>query len=210
LLLAIVDGRLVSLAEDLLLGVFANGLLMGSRTCANGSKQREGVDFKLSHSPAGIINSIRLIVALAASLGMQLFVLDAANAFQNSYIFDPTERVYLTLPTFYVEWFVSKWPDFVLPSHNQKDLVVQCLKSLQNTKDAGLRWYRLISGKFCSMGMISNTYNQGVFAWDWQTERCFLVIKTDDIFLAAKTWAPFFAIQKDLSKLFAAKFRRVG
>jgi hypothetical protein len=73
-----------------------------ARTCADGSSMCEGIDFTSSYSPVGSIDSIRLIVALAASQGLQLFVLDISNAFQNSIIFDPLERVYITLPSFYL------------------------------------------------------------------------------------------------------------
>jgi hypothetical protein len=62
-------------------------------TCADGSSMREGVDFTNSYSPVGSIDSIRLTVALAAFQGLQLIVLDGSNAFQNSFIFDPMERV---------------------------------------------------------------------------------------------------------------------
>jgi hypothetical protein len=64
-----------------------------AHTCADGSSMKEGVDFVNSYSPVGS-NSIRLIVALAASEGLQLFVLDISNAFQNSIIFDPMECIY--------------------------------------------------------------------------------------------------------------------
>jgi hypothetical protein len=69
------------------------------------------------------------------------------------------ERVYITLPSFYLEWFKSKWSDYNLPSQSAKDLVLQCLKSLQSTKDAGHRWKKLISGRFIELGMVRNTFD---------------------------------------------------
>jgi hypothetical protein len=128
--------------------------------------------------------------------------LDISNAFQNSIIFDPLERVYITLPPFYLEWFTAKWPDYVLPSTLPKDLVLQCLKSIQGTKDAVHRWYKLISGRFLEIGMTRNTFDHGVFLWDWNNERSYLVIETDDILMGSTTTGPYHFLQQELTKLF--------
>jgi hypothetical protein len=71
--------------------------------------------------------------------------MDISNAFQNSIIFDNTESVYISLPPLYLDWFRQQWPDYTLSSLNVKDLVIQCLQSIQGTKDAGQRWYKRIS-----------------------------------------------------------------
>ena len=78
-------------------------------------------------------------------------ILDISNAFQNSIIFDATERVYLSLPPLYLAWFRQQWPDYDLPSITTKDLVLQCLKCIQGTRDAGQRWYELLMG--CLLGL---------------------------------------------------------
>ena len=79
------------------------------------------------------------ILTLAAASGLLISILDISNAFQNSIIFDASERVYLSLPPLYLDWFCQQWPDYNLPSLNIKDLVIQCLKSIQGTKDSGQR-----------------------------------------------------------------------
>jgi hypothetical protein len=85
------------------------------------------IDYTNSYFPVGSINGICLILSLAAEKGWTLNVLDISKAFQTSIIFDPNKRTYLSLPPFYLEWFHSQWPDYVLPSKNPKDLVIQCL-----------------------------------------------------------------------------------
>jgi hypothetical protein len=65
--------------------------------------------------------------------------MDISNAFQNSIIFDATEWVYLSLPPLYLDWFRQQWPDYQLPTLNVKDLVIQCFKCIQGTRDAGQR-----------------------------------------------------------------------
>lgn len=61
---------------------------------------QEGIDIATSYSPVGSIDSIWLLVALAASNNLELFVLDISNVFQNSILFDTMEHIYITLPAF--------------------------------------------------------------------------------------------------------------
>ncbi len=91
-----------------------------ARTCADGSTQREHIDFTDSYSPVASIDSLRLLLNLAASEGLLISIMDISNAFQNSIIFDATERVYLSLPPLYLDWFRQQWPNYDLPSLNVK------------------------------------------------------------------------------------------
>ena len=111
------------------------------QTCANRPSMHEGIDFQNSYMPVGHIDSLRMIMCIAASKQLCCNLLDISDAFQNSIIFDPQEHVYLTLPPWYLEWFQCKWPDFKLASMDIKLLVLQCLKSIQGTKQAGNQWY---------------------------------------------------------------------
>jgi hypothetical protein len=55
-----------------------------SRTCVDGSPKKENVDYNNSYSPVGSTDSIRLLLAIAASRKLKLNVLDISNAFQTS------------------------------------------------------------------------------------------------------------------------------
>jgi hypothetical protein len=107
------------------------------QTCTNGASLKDNIDFTNSYSPAGSIDSICLLLSLAAANQWTLHVLYISNTFQAAIIFDPDDRTYISLPPFYLEWFKSQWPDFKLPSENTKDLVLQCICAIQGTKDAG-------------------------------------------------------------------------
>ena len=136
-------------------------------TYVNGSSMMDGVNFQESYAPVDHLESLHMILCLAASQCLTCHVLDISNTFQNPIIFDPSERVYITLPPWYLEFFQRKWPKFKLPSNQAKDLVFQCLHSIQGTKHAGLQWYQLLSGKFHILGMLHSTSNHGVFIWDF-------------------------------------------
>ena len=64
-----------------------------------------GIDYILSYSPTVDADSFRLIVLIAAAEGMITVFIDASNAFQTNVISDPSKRIYVTLPTMYLEWF---------------------------------------------------------------------------------------------------------
>ena len=166
-----------------------------ARTCVDGSTQREHIDFQDSYSPVASIDGIRMLLNLAASEQLLLSIMDISNAFQNSIIFDASERVYLSLPPLYLDWFRHQWPDYNLPSLNIKELVIQCLKCIQGTKDAGHRWYKLLAGCLLALKMIRCSCDHGIFIWNLPNETCFLALETDDILFLSKTREPFLILK---------------
>ena len=173
-----------------------------ARPCADGSTQREHIDFTDSYSPVASIDSLRLLLNLAASEGLLISIMDISNAFQNSIIFDATERVYLSLPPLYLDWFRQQWPDYDLPSLNMKDLVIQCLKCIQGTRDAGQRWYKLLAGCLLALKMIRCSCDHGIFLWHLPNETCYIALETDDLLFLSKTRQPFLRLKAELEKLF--------
>ena len=173
-----------------------------ARCCADGSTMKEYIDFTDSYSPVAGIDSIRILLNLSAASGLTVRVLDISNAFQNAIIFDATERVHISLPPFYLEWFRAIWPDYILPSDNAKDLVIPCLKSLQGMKNAGHRWYCLLSGRFRELKMVRSSSDHGVFIWDVNGERCYLALATDDVIVCSKSREPFQLLKIELERLF--------
>jgi len=136
-----------------------------SRTCVDGSPMKENIDYNNSYSPVGSIDSIHLLLAIAASRKLKLNVLDTSNAFQTNVVFDPDDRTYITLRPFYLEWFCHNWPNYPLPSLLSKDLVIQCLRIIQGRKDAGNRFYALLKAKLMDIGMHVSRLDHGVFLW---------------------------------------------
>ncbi len=173
-----------------------------ARTCVDGSTQKENIDYTDSYSPVGSIDSVRILLSIAAYSGLLISIMDISNAFQNSIIFDATERVYISLPPLYLDWFRQQWPDYTLPSLNVKDLVIQCLKSIQGTKDAGQRWYKLLSGFLLALGLIRCSCDHGIFIWRLPTETCYLALETDDLLFISTTRSPFLRLKTELEKLF--------
>ena len=62
---------------------------------AQGFSQKEGIDFEETFAPVAHLESIRILLAFAASKGFKLFQMDVKSAFLNGYI---EEEVYVRQP----------------------------------------------------------------------------------------------------------------
>jgi hypothetical protein len=71
-----------------------------ARLVAKGYVQKQGVDFDEVFAPVARLDTIRLILALAANRGWQVHHLDVKTAFLNG---DLEEEVYVAQPECYVE-----------------------------------------------------------------------------------------------------------
>eukprot|EP00957_Ditylum_brightwellii_P083437 6342211-Ditylum_brightwellii.AAC.1 len=65
---------------------------------------------------------------------MLLFSLDVSNAFQTNIEFNPSERVHISMPPFYLEHFFTKWPGHPLKGTPADKLCIQALCSMQGPK----------------------------------------------------------------------------
>jgi hypothetical protein len=76
------------------------------------------------------------------------------------------------------------------------------LKSIQGTKDAGRRWYQLLSGRFIELKMVRSSSDHGIFVWIIHNETLYLALATDDILVCSTTRQPFLLLKQELEKLF--------
>ena len=71
-----------------------------ARLVANGFSQSHGVDHSETFAPVAKLNSIRILLSLAANLDWPLYKLNIKNAFPNG---DLDEEVYIELPPGFVD-----------------------------------------------------------------------------------------------------------
>ena len=106
--------------------------------CANGSKMVQGVYYIISYVSTVNADSFRLSLNIAASDNMIVVFINTSSAFQTNVISDPKKRVYITLPTMYLEGFRGRFPKHpIAKCKNSKELIMQSLRNIQGTKDAG-------------------------------------------------------------------------
>ena len=132
------------------------------RLCADGSRMAEGIDLVNSYTPTADADSLRLVIALVVTYCLDLTLYDVSNDFQTNIISDPAKRHYLSIPPLYQKWFKYRW---LQNQDNWKKLVLQTLRNMQGTKDAGYEFYLLFSNVFLDLEMVANTLCKGVFIW---------------------------------------------
>ena len=91
-----------------------------------GFGQKKGIDFNEIFSPVVKMNSIRVVLSLAASMDLEIEQLDVKTAFLHG---DLEEEIYMQQP----EGFKVK---------SKEDLVCKLKKSLYGLKQAPRQWYK--------------------------------------------------------------------
>ena len=109
-----------------------NIILYRARIVAQGFTQRPGEDFFETFAPVAKIESIRLLLAIAAILDWEIHVIDVDSAFLNSTM-PEDQTVYLSQPPGYV-------------AEGKEDFVWKLGKALYGLKQSGHLWYQKLKG----------------------------------------------------------------
>jgi transposase InsO family protein len=134
-----------------------------ARLVAKGFTQTYGLDYTETFSPVAKLNSIRIIISLAANLDWPLHQLDVKNAFLHG---DLTETVYMTQP-----------PGF----ESKGECVCHLKKSIYGLKQSPRAWFDKFSKTVVSHGMTRSQADHSVFFKKTRTGIVILVVYVDDI-----------------------------
>lgn len=118
-----------------------------ARLVAKGYVQRQGVDYDEVFAPVTRLETVRLLLALAAKNGWQVHHLDVKSAFLNGEL---QETVYVTQP----EGFVKK---------NKEHLVYRLIKALYGLRQAPRAWYARLSKYLEKLGFTKCPYEHAVY-----------------------------------------------
>ncbi|GKV22443.1 hypothetical protein SLEP1_g32316 [Rubroshorea leprosula] len=139
-----------------------------ARLVIKGYAQKLGIDFDEVFSPVVRMTTIRVVLALAASLDLELEQLDVKIAFLHG---DLNEEIYMTQSEGFVE-------------ENNRSLVCRLNKSLYGLKQAPRCWYKQFDSFIVSLGFhrceadhyaYFCDYNDGCF--------CILLLYVDDMII---------------------------
>ena len=119
-----------------------------ARLVAKGYVQREGVDFEEVFAPVARLESVRLILALAAHRGWEVHHMDVKSAFLNG---DLNEEVYVSQP-----------PGFVAKSHEQG--VYRLHKALYGLWQAPRAWNTKLDASLASLGFSRSVSEHDVYS----------------------------------------------
>lgn len=135
---------------------------------ARGFVQKEGVDYKEVFAPVANLESIRIIIALAAKYNLELDQMDVSTAYLNGEL---EETLYMHPPE-------------GVPIPEGCCWHLKC--SLYGLKQAGRTWNRTLDRKLGDLGFTHLDAETCLYVFrDDNGQICFLVVYVDDLLLAA-------------------------
>jgi hypothetical protein len=161
----------------------------------------EGVHYKQSFAHVAMIDIIRVMLSIGASQDKQAYILDIRNAFQNTIEFDPSKRAYNTMPPFFVEYLRLRWSQHPV-EQDPTGFVAQNFCSMQGKKNAGQKFYQLISHYLRHIGLHRSISDHGIFIWKQPISELFLALATDDCIILVDDRAQFLILKTKLKSIF--------
>jgi len=136
-----------------------------SRLVAKGFTQVYGVDYFETFASVVRFDSLRLILAIAVSLNLELWQIDFESAFLNGKM---KEEVYMRQP----EGFVVE---------GKEDHVCRLLRSLYGTMQAGHTWWHELDRAYSDLGYVRSRVDESVRSRRVADELTLLSTYTDDV-----------------------------
>ncbi|GKD65274.1 retrovirus-related pol polyprotein from transposon TNT 1-94 [Tanacetum coccineum] len=149
------------------------------RLVAKGYKQEEGIDFEESFAPIARLKAVRMFIAFAAHMNINIFQMDVKTAFLNGPL---KEEVYVSQP----EGFI----DSEFPNH-----VYMLKKALYGLKQAPRAWYDKLSSFLVEHGFNKGIIDPTLFTRRHRGDILLVQVYVDDII--------FGSTNQDFSKRFA-------
>ena len=160
-----------------------------ARMVAKGFKQRYGLDYDDTFSPAVKPVTVRLVLSIAVFHGWCLRQLDVQNAFLHGIL---QEEVYMRQP-----------PGFVDPS-GPHHLCKLC-KALYGLKQAPRAWYSRLSSRLQQLGFIASKADTSLFVYNRSGVTIFMLVYVNDIIVASSSPPATTKLLADLQASFALK-----
>ena len=139
-----------------------------ARIVAGGNQQRGHVTKEDSSSPTVSTESVLLTSIVDAHEGREVAVIDIPNAYIQTHVDDPKDRVIIRITGVVVDWLVKAAPKVyepyvVINKRGEKSLLVECHNAIYGTMVAGLLYYRKFTSSLKERGFEMNPYDPCVW-----------------------------------------------
>uniref|UniRef100_A0A8I6Y7V3 Integrase catalytic domain-containing protein n=1 Tax=Hordeum vulgare subsp. vulgare TaxID=112509 RepID=A0A8I6Y7V3_HORVV len=166
-----------------------NGNVVKHKAClvAKGYVQRAGVDFEEVFAPVARLESVRLILALAAHQGWRVHHMDVKSAFLNG---DLEEVVYVSQP-----------PGFIAEGRERE--VYKLHKALYGLRQAPRAWNTKLDASLTSLGFTRSVTEHGVYARGTGAELLIVGVYVDDLVITGAREQEVLGFKKEMQQLFS-------
>jgi hypothetical protein len=138
-----------------------------ARLVAKGYMQKQGIDFEEVFAPVARMESVRLILAVAAHEGWRVHHMDVKSAFLNGEL---KEDVYVRQP-----------PGFVAAEEHQ---VLKLKKALYGLRQAPRAWYAKLHSSLLSLGFVRSDHEHAVYTRRTASRPLVIGVYVDDLLIA--------------------------
>lgn len=157
-----------------------------ARIVAKGYVQKRGVDFEENFAPVTRLETVRLLLSLAAKRGWEVHHLNVKTAFLNG---DIQEEVYVCQP----DGFVIK---------GKEHLVYRLIKALYGLRQAPRAWYSKLSKSLKSLEFQRCPYEHAVYTKKIGDENLIIGVYVDDLLVTGTSVSVIKEFKRQMSEKF--------
>ena len=157
-----------------------------ARLVAKGFVQKQGVDFEEVFAPVARLESVRLLVALAAHEGWRVHHMDVKSAFLNG---DLKEEVYMTQP-----------PGYAIDGEEHK--VLRLDKALYGLRQAPRAWNAKLDRCLLGLGFTRSPSEHAVYGRGRGTARLLVGVYVDDLIITGNNDDEISRFKEEMQKQF--------
>jgi hypothetical protein len=160
-----------------------------ARLVAKGYSQVEGMDFNETFAPVAKFSTIRCVLALGASMDLEMHQMDVKTAFLKPFL---KEVIYMDQP----EGFVQR---------GREHLKCKLRKTIYGLRQSGREWYNDITTFFTKEGFYRSHADYSLFIKRTSSYLLIVLIYVDDLIMLASDKGQMQALKKRLHEKFDIK-----
>jgi hypothetical protein len=157
-----------------------------ARLVAKGYSQRQGVDFEEVFAPVARMETVRLLLAMAAHCGWEVHHMDVKSAFLNG---DLAEEVYVSQP-----------PGYIAIGKEQQ--VLKLSKALYGMRQAPRAWYAKLHDTLDKLGFTRSPLEHAVYRRGSSTSFLLVGVYVDDLIITGTEAAAIQEFKSQMQELF--------